>query len=401
MAHAASCGAPRLCALELADVVREHGDALRAAYPVTAQQEAVLRAIVRCRTASLGGHLESCPACGLERPVYNSCRDRHCPKCQGPAADKWISQRELRLLDTNHFHCVFTLPAELRPLARFAPRAVYDALFACAAATLQQMARDPRHLGGELAITLVLHTWNRQLDFHPHVHCIVSGGGLSLDGRSWVPSRSRGFLFSKQAMGRLLRGKMLAALNAAQRRGAFNGFAAFDDPEGFDRFMQKLARARKSWIVYVKRAFHKAEHVLRYLGRYTHRVAIANSRLVAMTGDQIIFQAKARTVTLDAVEFLRRFTLHVLPKRYTKIRHHGLLAPGNVNTKLAAAHRLLSPPRPPPPAAAPSACASTAESERLLSATTPRTCPSCGALMQLSPLPSPSADPARRSRAPP
>jgi hypothetical protein len=400
MAHAASCGVPRRAGLEVADIVREFGAELCAVHPVTAEQQAVLRDIVRCRTAALGGHLEVCTACGFERPVYNSCRNRHCPKCQCLAAEKWIQQRQLRLLDTHHFHGVFTLPAELRPLARFAPQVVYDLLFACASSTLLELAHDPKHLGAELGITIILHTWTRELHFHPHVHCIVTGGGLSLDGQRWVTTRLPRFLFPIWVMSKLFRGKMLAALNAAYRRGDFDGFRDFADPEGFDRFMRSLADKKKSWVVYIKQAFRKAEHVLQYLGRYTHRVGIANSRLVSLDGNEVTFRTKGnRTVTVSAVEFLRRFCLHVLPKGFVKIRHYGLLAPGNVSSKLAIAHSLLA-----RPSLAPS---ERVESPELVDdlpapATVPRACPQCGAIMRNRPLP---RDTTRRldpgARAPP
>jgi predicted RNA-binding Zn-ribbon protein involved in translation (DUF1610 family) len=403
MQHAASCGVPRRAGLELADIVREFGAELRAVHPVSAEQQAVLRDIARCRTASLGGHLEACPSCGFERPAYNSYRNRHCPKCQCLAAEKWIEARELRLLDTQHFHGVFTLPAELRPLARFAPEVVYDALFACASSTLLELGRDPKHLGAELGVTIVLHTWTRELHFHPHAHCIVTGGGLSLDGEHWVNTPSRRFLFHVGAMAKLFRGKMLAALNAAYRRGSFAGFAQFDDPEGFDRFMRTLARQNESWVVYTKPAFRKAEHVLRYLGRYTHRVGIANSRLIRLKGSLVTFRTKGdRTVTIQAVEFLRRFCLHVLPKGFVKIRRYGLLAPSNVSSKLATAHRLLA-------SSHPVLSETVAPSEPTADllpppATVARPCPRCGTLMVNRPLPSdvtPAENSPLQARAPP
>jgi hypothetical protein len=399
MTHAASCGVPRRAGLEVADIVREFGAELCAVHPVTAEQQAVLRDIARCRTAALGGHLEVCTACGFERPVYNSCRNRHCPKCQCLAAEKWIQQRQLRLLDTRHFHGVFTLPAELRPLARFAPQVIYDLLFACTSATLLELAHDPNHLGAELGISIVLHTWTRELHFHPHAHCIVTGGGLSLDGQRWVNSPSPRFLFPVRILGKLFRGKMLAALNAGYRRGDFDGFRDFADPEGFDHFMRSLAAKKRSWVVYVKRAFHKAEHVLQYLGRYTHRVGIANSRLVSLEGGEVTFRTRGKhTVTVSAVEFLRRFCLHVLPKRFVKIRHYGLLAPGNVSSKLVVAHTLLVRPRVAPPEHESPELAD----NPLAPATVPSACPQCGATMCNRPLPPDATrrlDPA--ARAPP
>jgi hypothetical protein len=341
MASAAT-SSPRRPSLEVADVVRAHGEAFARSHALSPEQAAVLRDVARCRTAALGGHLDVCDACGYEAPSYNSCRNRHCPKCQGLAQAKWIAEREERILAVRHFHVVFTVPRELHGLARYRPEIVFDLLFASATTTLLELGRDERHLGAELGLTAVLHTWTRELLFHPHVHCIVTGGGLSLDGTRWVHSRNR-YLFPVKLMGARFRGKFLDGLCRAYARGDFAGFDAFVDPEAFDRLLQKLAN--KKWVVYSKRAFGGAEQVYRYLGRYTHRVGIANSRLVAVTDDAVTFRTKdGRTVTVTPHEFLRRFLLHVLPPRFTKIRHYGLLAPGNVNTKLERARSLL--PRP-------------------------------------------------------
>jgi hypothetical protein len=325
--------------LELADIVRAHGEACRRSYALTPDQTAVLRDIVRCRTAALGGHLDVCDRCEHTSPSYNSCRNRHCPKCQGLAQAKWIATREERILPVRHFHAVFTLPAELRALVRFRREALFGMLFACASQTLLELGREERHLGAQLGLTAVLHTWTRELLFHPHVHCIVTGGGLALDGRRWVDSRKK-FLFPIKVMGALFRGKFLDCLRKAYARGVFAGFHGFDDPQGFDRLMRVIAT--KDWVVYAKRAFGGAEHVYRYLGRYTHRVGIANSRLVALRDDAVTFRTKnGKTLTLAPTEFLRRFLLHVLPAGFVKMRHFGLLAPGNVNTKLAQARALL------------------------------------------------------------
>ena len=329
----------RKSSLELADIVREHGEAFRRSHPLKPEQSAVLRAIASCRTAVLGGHLEVCQSCGDSVPVYNSCRNRHCPKCQCLAAEKWIEAREARLLPTHHFHVVFTLPAELRFLARFRPSLVFDLLFSTSAKALQKLGDDEKHLGGLLGVTSVLHTWTRDLRFHPHVHCIVSGGGLSRDGERWVSTRPN-FLFPVLVLGEIFRGKFLDALRRAHRAGNFAGFDDFEDPEGFDRLMAKLASKR--WVVYVKETFFKPEHVVRYLGRYTHRVGIANSRLVSLVEGCVTFRTKnGETATLAAQDFLARFVQHVLPKGYVKIRHFGLLAPANVETKLERARELL------------------------------------------------------------
>lgn len=335
----AASHSPRRLSLELADIVRAHGEACRRSHALTPDQTAVLRDIVRCRTAALGGHLDVCDRCGHTAPSYNSCRSRHCPKCQGRAQAKWVAEREERILPVRHFHVVFTLPAELQALVRFRREDLFRMLFACASQTLLELARDERHLGAELGLTAVLHTWTRELLFHPHVHCIVTGGGLALDGRRWVDSPKK-FLFHVNVMGALFRGKFLDRLRKAHARGLFAGFHGFDDPEGFDRLMRAIAK--KDWVVYAKRAFGGPEQVYRYLGRYTHRVGIANSRLVALRDDAVTFRTKnGKTLTLAPVEFLRRFLLHVLPAGFIKMRHFGLLAPGNVNTKLVQARALL------------------------------------------------------------
>jgi hypothetical protein len=337
----AATGSPQRPSLELADIVRAHGEAFRRSHALTPDQVAVLRDIVRCRTAALGGHLDVCDHCGHTTPSYNSCRNRHCPKCQGRAQAKWIAEREERILPVRHFHVVFTLPAELHRLVRYRREQMYDLLFACGTKTLLELGRDEHRLGAELGITAVLHTWSRELLFHPHIHCIVTGGGLSLDGERWIDARKNYLFPAKGVMNALLRGKFLDGLRKAYARGDFAGFDDFRDPEGFDRLMRKLAQ--KNWVVYAKRAFGGAEQVYRYLGRYTHRVGIANSRLVALDDDAVTFRTKnGETVTITPLEFLRRFLLHVLPSGFVKMRHYGLLAPGNVNTKLERARTLLA-----------------------------------------------------------
>jgi Putative transposase/Transposase zinc-binding domain len=319
---------------DIGDIVRRHRAELESAYALNAQQERVLTDIENCRTATLGGHLDRCLQCGYEHPFYNSCRNRHCPKCQALAQDKWIAEQQARMLDVKHFHVVFTLPAELRPLAVFAPRALYDALLHAAARTLVEFAE--RRLSATLGATLVLHTWTRELQFHPHAHAIVSGGGLSFDGTHWRRAR-RAYLFPVKAMGRVLRGKMIDLLKREYRAGTFTGFDAFNDPEAFSRLIRTIAKL--SWNVYAKPSFSKGEHVLQYLGRYTHRVGIANSRLVDVTADSITFRTKgAGTETTSPVEFLRRFLKHVLPVGFHKIRHVGLNASAS---KRALAHALL------------------------------------------------------------
>ena len=316
-------GPPRAGRFDIADIVRGHRAALERVQRLTRSQKRVLTDIAQCRTAVLGGHLDRCVQCGYEHPSYNSCRNRHCPKCQALVQDRWIEARRARMLDVRHFHVVFTLPSELRQLATFAPRAVYGALFHAAQRTLLEMGQ--RRFQGTLGATLVLHTWTRELSFHPHVHAIVTGGGLSNDDTSWEPAAQR-FLFPVKAMGRVFRGKMLEALDEAHGAKAFGGFEDFDDPEAFTRLMQRAAKP--SWNVYAKAPFAKGKHVLDYLGRYTHRVGIANSRLRDVTDTTVTFRTKGKaTKTLTPLEWLRRFVQHVLPDGFHKIRHVGLYAP--------------------------------------------------------------------------
>jgi hypothetical protein len=332
---------PRLPLLDVADIFRTYGEAYRRSHTLTPDQDKTWHALVRCRTAALGGHLYVCDHCDHEVPMYNSCRDRHCPKCQGLAQAKWIAEREEHILPVTHFHVVFTLPAELHGLVLFRREVLFDMLFACASRTLQELGDDK--LGAQLGFTAVLHTWTRELLFHPHVHCIVMGGGLSRDGSRWVHHEK--FLFHVDVMGALFRGKFLDALRRAHARGLFAGFTDFEDPEGFDRLMRSIAAKHdhKKWGVYAKHAFGGAEQVYRYLGRYTHRVGIANSRLVDVRDDAVTFRTKnGKTVTVKPIEFIRRFLLHVLPAGFVKMRHYGLFAPANVNTKLKQARALLA-----------------------------------------------------------
>jgi len=278
-----------------------------------------------------------CTACGNEHPFYNSCRNRHCPKCQALAQEKWIEAQRARMLDVPHFHVVFTLPAELRPLAAFARRRIFNMLFRVAASTLAAFARS--RLSATVGATLVLHTWTRKLEFHPHIHAIVTGGGLSKDGAKWNAAE-RAFLFPVKAMSTVFRGKMLSALRHAYHRGHFDAFQDFDDPEGFKRLACSIAKLR--WHVYAKPSFEKAKYVLDYLGRYTHRVGIANSRLVSVTDSAVTFRTKAgKTTTVHPVELLGRFVQHVLPHGFHKLRHVGLYASPSLLT--TARTRLGSP----------------------------------------------------------
>lgn len=317
--HPGSASRPRF---DIADIVRQHRGALDAQTSLTVGQRRVLSAIARCRTAALGGHVDVCGTCRFSRPAYNSCRNRHCPKCQAVRQEQWIAGRTERLVPVRHFHVVFTVPSELRALGKHAPSELFQALFSAASETLATLGTS--RLGARLGITMVLHTWTRDLRFHPHVHALVTAGGLADDAAGWTSSNPK-YLFPVRVMGALLRGKMMAILRDQYAHGRFARFEEFADPEAFDRLMQKLART--DWVVYAKAPFRRVAHVLAYLGRYTHRVGIANSRLVEVGADMVTFRTKqGKTATLTAIEFLRRFVQHVLPTGFHKIRHYGLYA---------------------------------------------------------------------------
>jgi hypothetical protein len=311
--------------LEVAEIFRVYGEEYRRTHALSPEQLRVM-----------GDH------CGHKVPSYNSCSDRHCPKCQALRQAKWIAQRKERLLPTHYFHLVFTLPAELRSLAMCNRKAVFDMLFHAAAETLLELGDDEKHLGGLLGITAVLHTWTRKLEFHPHVHCVVTGGGLDVDGDRWTSSKPD-FLFPVRVLSRLFRGKFLHALSRAHTRENLvfkGGCAKLEDPQQFAALKSKLYG--KEWVVYAKPPFGGPEAVFEYLGRYTHRVAISNQRLISMDLTGITFFTKdGGTATLEPTEFIRRFLMHVLPGGYTKIRHFGLLSSCNVNTKLQRAKKLL------------------------------------------------------------
>jgi len=318
--------------VELADIVRRHGAAFRATHRLCAVQHRALRAIERCRTAALGGELRQCDACGRQRYVYHSCRNRHCPKCQTRAKERWLAARRAELLPVPYYHLVFTLPHELNALAQHNPCELYAMLFAAASQTLIEFGRNPRWLGGDIAATLVLHTWGQTLSQHVHVHCLIAAGALDAAGR-WVRSR-RGFLFPVKALSAVFRGKFLTALGKLPAPSA------------------SLAVLRaKPWVVYAKRPFTGPQQVLEYLGRYTHRTAISNERLVYADGDSVRFRYKdyahggrRRIMQLEPIEFLRRFVLHVLPRGFNRIRHYGLLANRNKQELLARARAALDAP---------------------------------------------------------
>lgn len=336
--------------LEVADVVHQHQEEFlqRWGHTVSPQQHKALRDIGSCRTAALGGHVEQCDQCGHRLTGFNSCRNRHCPKCQFPARDKWLVQRARELLPVPYFHLVFTLPQLLAPLALQNPRVVYHLLLRATAETLLQIAADPRHLGAQLGFLTVLHTWGQNLHHHPHVHCVVPGGGLSSQGSRWISCR-RNFFLPVRVLSRLFRGKFLALLQAAHRKGQLRlhgALAGWTEPSQFARLSQQLKKS--DWVVYSKPPFGGPEQVLTYLSRYTHRVAISNSRLLSLRDGQVSFQwrdyrdGQTKVMTLSAVEFLRRFLQHILPAGFVKIRHFGFLANRCRRDKLAQCRELLS-----------------------------------------------------------
>jgi hypothetical protein len=329
--------------LEVADILRAHGEAFRRAQAghLSLGQLKVMSAIEACRTAEMGGHVWRCDDCAHLAVAYNSCRNRHCPKCQGQAAKAWLAERQADLLPVPYYHVVFTLPGQVAAIAFQNKAVVYDLLFKAAAETLQTIAADPKHLGARIGLTAVLHTWGSAMTHHPHVHCIVPGGGISLDGQRWISCRP-GFFLPVRVLSRLFRRLFLDKLQTAHANGRlvfFGELAHLAAPDALSAWLKPLRRSE--WVVYAKRPFGGPAAVLAYLSRYTHRVAIANSRLVAMdrrgvsfrwkdyrTADPLTGAVKIKTLTLSPEEFLRRFLLHVLPSGFHRIRHYGLLARG-------------------------------------------------------------------------
>jgi hypothetical protein len=326
--------------LEVADILRRHLDGYRQSHALTMGQERAAQALVACRTPALGGHLDRCITCGFEKPAYNSCRNRHCPKCQALEQARWVEARLDRILPVHYFHLVFTLPSELHSLAYSNPSEIFALSFRSAADALLTLAADPKWLGSAAkpGITAVLHTWTRDLRFHPHVHCIVTGGGLSCDQSQWVEA-SRDFLFPVHVIGSLFRGKFMAGLRELLAKGKLR-----DDATDRASRRRRQRLYQMSWVVYAKRSFGGPEQVFRYLGRYTHRVAISNARLVSVDDQAVVFRTRAAdTATMSPTEFIGRFLLHILPSHFVKIRHFGLMASGNVSTKLERARALLPP----------------------------------------------------------
>ncbi len=377
--------------LEVADIFRAHGPALRQTQRghLSLGQYKVMSAIEQCRSAALGGHVLQCPACDHAQIAYNSCRNRHCPKCQGSAARRWLEAREVDLLPVEYYHLVFTLPAPISAIAYTNKAVIYGLLFQVAAETLRTIAADPRHLGARIGLTLVLHTWGSALTHHPHVHGIVPGGGLSPDGQRWMACKP-GFFLPVRVLSRLFRRRFLEALVQAHRAGQlqfYGEYAALADTAAFADWLAPMRQCE--WVVYAKRPFAGPSAVLAYLSRYTHRVAISNRRLVAMDEHGVTFRwkdyrakgrTKYKTMTLTAMEFMRRFLLHVLPHGFHRIRHYGLIANAGRRENLARARELLAV----PPQV--DACGSTDDqSDMGTSLVEPRpptyVCPHCGAAM--------------------
>jgi hypothetical protein len=373
-------------ALEVADIFRGHGPAWREANAghVSLEQMKVMGAIERCRTVALGGHVARCEGCAHTVIAYNSCRNRHCPKCQGAAAREWLAERQAELLPVPYYHIVFTLPAPLRDIAYQNKSVIYDLLFKASVETVLTIAADPKHLGVRIGITAVLHTWGSTMIHHPHIHMIVPGGGISLDGTRWVSCRPR-FLLPVPVFSKLFRGLMLHKLVAAHKAGQLEFFgdrAALAERKALAAYLAPLRKIK--WHVYCKPPFGGPEAVLAYLSRYTHRVAIANRRLITCDHSGVTFRYKDyradgperyKVMTLATHEFIRRFLIHVLPKGLHRIRHYGLLANGNRATNIARARELLAVP---PRATEPEAEA-LAEPDQPL--TLPQPCPCCGGRM--------------------
>jgi len=338
--------------LEVADLFRDYGPAWRRANAghISLDQLKVMSAIERCRSAALGGHVLRCSGCAQEQIAYNSCRNRHCPKCQASAAKRWLEARENELLPVEYFHVVFTLPAPISDIAFQNKAVIYNILFSAAAQTLQIIGADSKHLGARLGVTSVLHTWGSALTHHPHLHCIVPGGGLSPDKQRWVRCRT-GFFLPVRVLSRLFRRLFMEKLQTAYNNGSLSFYskhASLADPKRFDQFVTPVRKI--DWVVYAKRPFAGPRSVLAYLSRYTHRVAIANSRLLAADENKVTFKWKdyrreyakrPGTMTLDTPEFIRRFLMHVLPSGFHRIRHYGMLANANRANALALSRQLL------------------------------------------------------------
>jgi predicted Zn-ribbon and HTH transcriptional regulator len=369
-------------ALEVADIFRDHGAAWRHANRghVSVDQLKVMSAIESCRTAALGGHVARCEDCGHTAIAYNSCRNRHCPKCQGTAAREWMAARKAELLPVAYFHVVFTLPSAIGNIAYQNKALIYDLLFKASSETMLTIAADPKHLGARIGITSVLHTWGSAMTHHPHIHMIVPGGGLARDGRRWISCKPN-FLMPVRVLSKLFRRLMLEKLAAAHKAGQlqfFGAYAHLADAKVFAAFLAPLRKKR--WFVYAKRPFAGPKAVLGYLSRYTHRVAISNRRLIALDAHRVTFKVKDyriegpgryTTMTLDVDEFIHRFLIHVLPKGFHRIRHYGLIASSNRAETIEAVRKLLN--------LAPSAAEQTSQTDPAPPLAHP--CPCCGGRM--------------------
>ena len=347
--------AARPLQLEVAEIFRQHGPQYRQVHAETLSrgQRRVMGAIECCRTAALGGHVERCDACGHLRIAFNSCRDRHCPKCQSLARAQWLEERQAELLEVEYFHVVFTLPEPIAALAYQNKKLLYDMLFHASAQTLRTIAADPKHLGAEIGFLAILHTWGQNLLHHPHVHCVVPGGGISPDGSRWIGCRP-GFFLPVRVLSRLFRRLFLEALQKSSEAGALHFFSDLEPLRDKAAFAAYLAAAANTeWVVYAKAPFGGPAQVLRYLGRYTHRVAISNNRLLGLEDGRVRFlwkdykhEGAKRVMDLAAEEFIRRFLLHVLPEGFQHIRSYGFLANRYRETKIALCRTLLGTPKP-------------------------------------------------------
>ena len=334
--------------LEVADLFRAFGPAYREAHPMPLRHHRVMRAIEICRTAELGGHLDQCDHCGTVRISYNSCRNRHCPKCQSLEKERWLEAREKDLLPTPYFHVVFTLPEGLRPLALRNQKVLYNLLFKSVSETLTELARDSKHLGAEIGFMAILHTWSQTLIDHPHLHCLVTGGGLSLDGKRWIASR-KDFFIPVSVLSSLFRGKFLDGLKKLYEAGELKFPGQIEELKEAPAFKRLLTNLyHQEWVAYCRPPLKHPEKVMDYLGRYTHRVALSNDRLVKLEGNQVTFRwrdsadnNKIKWLTLEVFEFIRRFLLHVLPEQFVKIRYYGILSHRSRKGKLLRCKKLL------------------------------------------------------------
>jgi hypothetical protein len=374
--------------LEVADVFRDGEARFLAEYghTLSREQRQVLRAVIRCRTAQLGGHVQKCDDCGHKRIQYNSCRNRHCPKCQAMACAAWLEKRESELLPVPYFHVVFTLPHELGPLALQNKRVVYGLLFRAAAQTLLEIAADPKHLGAKIGCLMVLHSWGQNLMHHPHAHAIVTGGGLSPDGSRWIhgkqSKRRKPFFAPGKVLSRVFRGKFIDMLKRAFRSGELEFYGrlkSLGDEAAFEQLLSKAVR--HDWVVYAKRPFASPACVLKYLARYTYRVAISNRRLVELRNGRVSFRYKdysngqqSKVLPLSSSEFIRRFLMHTLPSGFVRIRYYGFLANRYRNERLEQCRRLLGVTS----EATPAIKETQTPVENSDSAPSPKTCPACG-----------------------